>query len=155
MKNDNVRDYVTSAFRFYAREGGPEKYKAKLKKQIEERIKKSEGCSTDVSKPTEAFLMKVEAELDCHKAEFEDLKAVEVTKQRIKLSSLKNKELIWPVLERVYMAEPDKPLKRNEITNRVIKCDIDLAISPASTYRYLANARYIFALERGLRVEKD
>lgn len=155
MKNDNVRDYITSAFRFYARVGGYEKYKVKLATRIAERLEKSEGCGTDISKPTEAQLIKLEEQLEAYEADMLDLYAVENTRKRIEKSDLIYKHLIWQVLERVYMIEPNKPIERNDITNRVIKCSNDLNISTASVYRYLAIARTMYANERGLRIDNN
>ncbi len=155
MKNDNVRDYITAAFRFYASVGGYEKYKRKLGARIMERLEKSEGCSTEVSKPTEAQIVKVEEQMEAYKADLLDLYAVENTKKRIEQSDLSYRNLIWQVIEMVYMFEPDKAIERNDITNRVIRCCGELSISTASAYRYLATARHMYAKERGLRIDNN
>jgi hypothetical protein len=45
----------------------------------------------------------------------------------------------------VYMAEPQKDLKRNEITDRVHAAEIEIPASEGSIYRWLRIIRELFA----------
>lgn len=55
------------------------------------------------------------------------------------------------VVEAVYMAEPDRPLRRGEIIARVRRCADELHMDDSGVYRLLKEARRRFAELRGLR----
>ena len=151
MKKDAIRDYATEAFRFYAALGRP-KYED-IKKRVydyamsEER--RAEVKTGGLSLPTEYQLRNAENALEELEAELMDIFAVERTLEI--LSTHKNGQDIKDALEIVYFSEPARPLRRNEITNRVHFAEFAIHTTEPTVYRYLRIAREIFARERKLR----
>jgi hypothetical protein len=149
MIKDNIRDYATEAFRFYARMGYPDP------EQIKEQIRKEayeKGCreyigAGGISKPTEAAILRAESELENRMAELKDLIAVHKTLER--LNGVHN-EIIYAI-EYVYFEQPDKDLEKSDIETRVIKACVEIPASRRTVYYWLKKARRMFAEERGLR----
>lgn len=69
----------------------------------------------------------------------------------IALGAISGKEIIR-ALQLVYMAEPDREPAKGEISMRVVRAGLHLHADDRTIYRWLGNARTIFAAERGLRV---
>lgn len=81
------------------------------------------------------------------RAEFEDIIAVEKTLQRLTQPQRQAVEL-------VYFINPEQPLERNDISERVHRAELEIPASERSIYGWLYRARKIFAEERGLRTTK-
>lgn len=146
MKKDHIRDYATEAFRYYASLGRPtyeELKKFYYKKAMDEYVKGHERGSL-VSKPTENQIIYAENRLQEKMAELQDILAVERTLKQLH-------DFETEAIETVYFVNPSKPIKKNEISERVLSCSNDLYCDVRSIYRYLSKARMIFAYERGLR----
>ena len=149
-KKDNIRDYATAAFRFYAACG--KLTSAELEQMVRDRIYQQSkreflrsGSGTPIS-PTEYAAMKAEDAVRDLQAELMDIIAVEKTLVRLNLQQRKAVEI-------VYFADPEKDLERNDISNRVHRAELSIPASEKSVYRYLKKAREIFAEERGLRID--
>lgn len=149
MKKDNIRDYATEAFRYYAACGmkTSEEIKQQVKKQIydqskRERIGSGSGAHSDC---TAYSVMAADDEMYEMAAEFLDIIAVEKTLRQL------NKYQRTAV-EIVYFAEANKELSKNDISQRVHKAELSIPAEERTIYRWLSKARKIFARERGLRV---
>jgi len=78
-----------------------------------------------------------------------DLLAVENTIEL--LGKMKHGKSRVEILDLVYFSDPDKPLRRNDITYRVCKASLQYYFSERQVYYFLRDAREAFAKERGLR----
>ncbi|MDD3393797.1 MAG: hypothetical protein PHG19_04035 [Anaerotignum sp.] len=148
MKKDNIRDYATEAFRYYAACGM--KTSGELKQQVKERIYEQSkreifrsGSGTH-SDNTAYAVMKAEDEILNMQADILDIIAVEKTMRQ--LSKYQRQ-----AVEIVYFVEADKELTRNDISQRVHKAELTIPAEERTIYRWLSRARKIFARERGLR----
>lgn len=153
MGKDNIRDYATAAFRFYAQHGSYEEYKAGKMKAIFEEMAKQEKVKVknggSVFSPTESQLIRAEEKFEQCQAEAEDIKAVERA-----LYIISRDQAGWDIrdcVEAVYFKDADKPLEKGDIQARVDGLVDKLYISDRQIYRYLAKARRAFAFERNLR----
>lgn len=146
MFKDHIRDYATEAFRHYASLGKPtfdELKKFYYKKAMDE-YKQGHEKGSGISNPTEAAVMFAETKLNEKMAELEDVLAVERT-------IIQLHEVEAEAVEKVYFLFASKPLKKNEISERVCNASIEMFCDIRTVYRYLRKARMIFAYERGLR----
>jgi len=143
MKKDNIRDYTTECFRFYAKSGGRNKY---IKNLIEDmqRTKGSGVCS-----PTESELIKKEEVISEHAAELADIEAVDKVLYALDVCEHKS---ILQAIEMVYFKDCWKDIERGDIQDRVHQAEIHIPASDRQIYRWLAQARKMVARERGLRV---
>ena len=139
MKN-HIRDYATSAFKFYAKEGGAEKYKKKI--YDESLLTQNGGKGSGISNPTEAMITRAEKAVEEKIAIWKDLEAVEDTLTELRLDL--NFEAI-KAIEQVYFADGD-------IQGKVHKASLEIPASEGMIYYWLRKAREIFAENRGLRV---
>lgn len=147
---DYIRDYATAAFRFYAKnEMSAEYYRQKLFYEALENANRSEG-STGISKPTETAIMKAETAVSEKIAEIYDMEAVEKVIAELKV---KYRNDIVKAIDIVYFKDNDKELNKSDIQNRVIEASIAIPAGERSIYRWLKQARELFAIKRGLRVE--
>lgn len=151
LKKDNIRDYATEAFRFYAACGKltSEQLKEMVRNEIYTESKKEfyrsgSGMSADA---TAYALQKAEDVIHEMEAELRDILAVERTMKRLDKNQKKAVEI-------VYFIDPEKPLERGEITNRVHKAELEIPASEQSVYKWLRVARKIFSEERGLRISE-
>lgn len=149
MKKDNIRDYATEAFRYYAACGmkSSEELKQQVKERIYEQSKREiirSGSGTH-SDNTACAVMKAEDEILNMQADILDIIAVEKTLRQL------NKYQRTAV-EIVYFAEADRDLTRNDISQRVHKAELTIPAGEKTVYRWLSKARKIFARERGLRI---
>lgn len=150
MKKDNIRDYATEAFRFYAASGRltTEELKRKIYDRIYEQsrkeiIRSGSGMHSDA---TAYAVIAAEEAVNSMKAEFEDIIAVEKTLQLLRPPEREAVEI-------VYFADADKPLRKGDISERAVKASLEIPADISMIYRYLRHARIIFAKERGLRTE--
>lgn len=149
MKKDNIRDYATEAFRYYAACGmkTSEELKQQVKDQIyaqtkREKVRSGSGIYTD---SIACAVMAAEGEMYEMAAEFLDIIAVEKTIQKLSCHQKKAVEI-------VYFTNPEQELKKGEISERIRKAELEIPASEQSIYRWLKKARGIFAQERGLRI---
>lgn len=151
VKKDNVRDYATEAFRFYAACGRltSEELKQRVYNEIYSQYRR-EYLRSGSGMPSDATAYAVIAAEDAvrdMKAEIEDIIAVEKTLKQLRQH---HKQAV----EMVYFVDADKPLKKGDISSRVRMASLSIPADESSVYRYLAYARRIFAEERGLRITK-
>lgn len=135
---DHIRDYATDAFRFFAKWGGREPYVKNLLVDLQ----KESGvgfCS-----PTEAALVHKERLMKEKAAEIADLDAVEMV---LRVCD----GFIRQSVEIVYFEKPWEVLEWGEIQRRVHYAEIHIPASERQIYRWLKEARMMFAEERGLR----
>lgn len=154
MLKDNIRDYATEAFRLYARLDRPT-YDVLRERVYDYALgieRKREVSSKGLSKPTEQAIINAQCMLAEFEAKLLDILAVEST-LRI-LSLRENGQAIKRAVEIVYFTEPDRDIRRNEITERSIYAALIIHADERTVYRYLKQARAIFAQERGLRDRK-
>jgi hypothetical protein len=146
---DHLRDYATSAFVFYAKVGGKEKYIEKLmddlkKNEIKRRREKGMGS------PSEAAIINAEKVIESRKAEFDDISAIEKTLQM--LDYCHNGHDIKLAIEYVYFKDCWKDLEKGDIQDKVHYAEIQIPACERNIYRWLKKARETFAEERGLRI---
>lgn len=151
MKKDNIRDYATEAFRFYAACGRltSEQLKQKVYDDIytdskKEFYRSGSGMPADA---TAYAAIKADEAMKDMESEFRDIIAVEKTLMQLRRQQKRAVEI-------VYFTEPNKPLEKGTISSRVHKAELELYASERSIYEWLAGARRIFAKERGLRITK-
>ncbi len=149
MKKDNIRDYATEAFRFYAACG--KLTSAELERMVRDRIyqqsrravlRSGNGMPSDA---TAVAVMKAEDAVRDLQAEILDITAVEKTLKRLNKQQRKAVEI-------VYFTDAEKDLEKNDISNRVHRAELEIPASEQSIYNWLRKARRIFAEERGLRI---
>ena len=151
MKKSNIRDYATEAFRFYAFLGKPmyDSVETALRAFLEQERLRHEVTAKGIGKPTEQAVFNAQAEFAAFEAELKDLLAVEKTMQI--LSVQKNGTDIKRALDIVYFTNPDRPIRRGEILDRVHWAALVIPTTEPTVWRYLKAARQLFAHERGLR----
>lgn len=151
MNKDNFRDYATEAFRFYAACGRltADEIMQRVREDIYtetagEYLVSGSGSYSDA---VAHAVMKAEDAIKEMGAEIADIVAVEKTMRRLNSSQKRAVEI-------VYFADPEGPLGKNEISDRVHKAEMEIHAVERTVYRWLATARKIFAEERGLRTTK-
>lgn len=151
MKKDNIRDYATEAFRFYAACGKltSEQIKQKVYDDIYMQSKREylRSGSTMHTSSVEYAVMKAEDAIREMESEIRDIMAVEKTLKRLMPYERK-------VVEIVYFTKPEDNIGKGEISDRVHRAMFEIPASERSVYGWLAKARWIFAEERGLRTTK-
>ena len=151
MKKSNIRDYATEAFRFYAALGKPsyDSVETTLRTFLEQERQRHEVAAKGIGKPTEQAIFNAQAEFAAFEAELNDLLAVEKTMQI--LSTQKNGADIKRAVDIVYFTQPNRPIQRGEIIDRVHWASLAIPTTEPTVWRYLKAARHLFAHERGLR----
>ncbi len=86
---------------------------------------------------------------DMTEAEKEDIRAVN---QTLSWFDFNHKQHIKKAIEEIYFVFPAKPLKRGEVTDRVIKHSMQISTDERTVYRWLKEARLVCARFRGLRI---
>ncbi|MCT8975508.1 hypothetical protein N4T77_02740 [Clostridium sp. CX1] len=150
---DYIRDYATAAFRFYGENGmSAEKYRQKIYIEALDEIKKKETkVRSGISKPTEEVLIKAEKAVNERISEVLDMEAVDKVLAELEA---RHKKYIIKAIEIVYFKDCDKELGAGDIKNRVIKASDEIHADERSIYRWLKQARELFAYQRGLRIKK-
>lgn len=143
IKKDALRDYATSAFIFWARHGCPTYAEA------EERIRKKALARAWGIDPQKAKQY-ADAEIEKARAGLEDIRACESVFRRLSDSG---RELICDAVRAVYMAEPWGKVRRGEYSARALRFALEVPLSERQVYYYLEQARDLFAIERGLRID--
>lgn len=141
MKRDRTRDYATSAFRYWARRGCP------TYEEAVERIRKRAIDRASGADPAEVVTF-VDAELGRASAELCDILACAWVFDTLRE---RGREIVCEAVRAVYMAEPWREPKVNDIKMRVIAFTQKAYVSERTVYYYLRLARDLFASVRGLR----
>lgn len=145
MKKDNIRDYATEAFRFWARHGCP------TYDEAVERIK-HRALNRAFGTAPEKALVYAEAEVEKASAGLCDIKACS---QVFRTLDDTGRELVCEAVRAVYMIEPWRTPKRGELSRRVLAFALKVPLSERQVYQYLKQARDLFAVVRGLRLEES
>lgn len=151
MIKDHIRDYATSAFRLYALHEKPT-YDQLRQRLYDEALRKSKReiiHLKGVSNPTQTAIQQAEVAVEKKKAELLDVLAVG---QVISSLGTGGRSDIIQALELVYFYQPERELKRGDISDRVHVAELCIPASESSIYRWLKQARQLFAIERGLRI---
>jgi len=153
---DYLKDYATTAFRFYARNGkSAEDYKKKIHDDAISTIKRREvKTKGSGGSPTEAMMIEVENMISFKMAEIKDMEAVESTIKQLESMRFNQGLAIIQAIEIVYFKDPYRELVKGQLTSRVLTAVDSIPASESFIYRGLRKARDIFAIERGLRIEK-
>ena len=144
MKKEAYRDYATEAFRIWAAWGCPSYDEAV------ERIRASAIKRAGESDPAN-ILAYADAEVERKSALLCDILACEKCFELLR----EDKKYICDAIKDIYMHEPWRTARRNEIARRVLRFSIDNAVSERQVYRWLKNARDLFAGLRGLRIDNE
>ena len=128
MKKDNTRDYITSAFRLYARWG------ERSAKEVEEIV--NECDANELPADLGALLADVDA-----------------VDKMMKLYSDEGKPEVIAAVRAVYFYRAKAPLRSGEISGRVRRHACEAHCCEKEVYRMLAEARQRAARIRGLRIE--
>lgn len=142
MKKDFVRDYATEAFRLYAAMGKPTRTEAA------EQIYQNALRDCEFKDPKAAVIC-AESAVKAAAPVLDDISATEKT---IELLERAEKVYIIRAITDVYFAHPKEPLRRGDISHRANKCALSIPASEQSVYRWLKEARLLFAEMRGLRI---
>lgn len=143
MKKDFTRDYVTEAFRLYAMLGKPT-YEQARQKIYEEELNK---ISSTV--PPDEAVIYAERSADKQTPYLLDIMAVDKT---IELLALGGKTHIIEAVKAVYFAYPQQPIRKGDISERVLRYSLQCPTDERTVYRWLKEARLLCAAVRGLRI---
>lgn len=141
MIKDNIRDYATDAFRYWASVGCPTYEEA-----IARIVKKAESEAVGQPEGTRAAF--VDARLNKHMGELGDIRACNECFEYMKAHG---KECVCSAVREVYMVCPRKRPARGELSGRVLRFAIDNYYGEAQVYRFLREACEVFAEKRALR----
>ncbi len=143
MLKDPTRDYITEAFRLYARWEKPTYeqacnmiYESELEKYIN-------------TMPPDRAIVKAEKAVDKQTSTLLDIMAVEKTLHLLKQD---NKEQITSAVEAVYFTDPKAQLRKGDISNRVRRYAYENHTDERTVYRWLKEARLLCAAVRGLSI---
>ena len=152
-KNDHIRDYATAAFRHYALMGKPtyDQLKQQIYDTILEQEKRVLVKAKGLADPTVNAQINAEKEVEQRGPELLDILAVEKTMEMLMLGG---KGKIIQCIEVVYFLEPQRPIRKGEISERVIYATTHPKVlaSERQVYYWLKEARRLFATVRGLRI---
>lgn len=143
-KKKNTMDYATAAFRFWARRGCPT-YDEAVERIYNKAMRRAAGAEP------EKAVMFAEREVERAGSELCDVLACDIVFREFERTG---NELVCQAVREVYMVQPYKELKANDITHRVLAFALKVPLSERQVYRYLARAREAFALVRGLRQDE-
>ena len=143
MKKDHIRDYAVAAFRLYASLGCP------TLAQAEQKIRQQSYRRYSTCEP-QRQLIKAEQAIRESCAELADIEAVEKT---LLLLIENGKPHVVAAVKAIYFANPKYPLRKGEISERVLRLSLSMPASTQTVYKWLKESRQLFALLRGLRIE--
>lgn len=145
MKKEFIRDYATDALRYWAKEGKPSYEEA-----VERIRKKAIRRAGDVD-PQKALAF-ADAELEKRSSALADIMACAELWRVLRENG---RGYICDAVEAVYFAEPYRALRRGEITGRVRRFATEAYVGETTVYNWLADARRLFAVMRGMRIDED
>ena len=142
MKKDFTRDYATEMFRLYAAAGRP------TYEQAREEIYQAELNLYSGGDPSSS-VSRAEAAVEDATPYLLDLHAVDRT---IAILHKGQRQHIVQAVEAVYFVQPNLPLRRGEISNRVRRFAACCPSDERTVYHWLREARLLCAAIRGLRI---
>lgn len=142
MEKDFTKQYITEAFRLFARLGCPPYERAREIVYQQELNKRSE-CRPDIA------VVQAERAVEKQTPTLLDILAVEET---ISILEKGEKSNIVSAVKAVYFVNPQQPLRRGDISNRVRRFAITYPADERTVYRWLKEARLLCAAIRGLRI---
>lgn len=143
LRKDDIRDYAISAFVFWARHGCP------TYEEAVERIRKRAISRARGSDPAKASAY-ADAEVEKASAGLCDIMACAQVFETLEKTG---RELVCEAVKAVYMADPWKKPGRGEYSARALRFAMEVPLSERQVYYYLEQARDLFAVVRGLRVD--
>lgn len=147
MRKDRITDYATAAFKDYAKYGATSRELAsKLYSRAALTAAEHIGVEAPKNNVGAAIAAAEKTTEECAPL-LADMEAVERT-----FEHLKNKGHIIDAVKAVYMAEPFQPLSQREIGRRVINFAVNYPADVRTVYKWLKQARQLFAFYRGLNV---
>lgn len=143
MKKDFTRDYVTEAFRLYAKLGSP------TYEQARQKIYEDELSKVSSFVPPDEAIIYAEQATEKQTPYLLDIMAVDKT---IELLEQGEKTHIIAAVKAVYFAYPQQPIRKGDISERVRRYSIQCPTDERTVYRWLKEARLLCAAVRGLRI---
>lgn len=143
IKKDALRDYATSAFIFWARHGCPT-YVEAVDRIRERAFSRAWGIDPQKAKQY------ADAEIEKARAGLEDIRACESVFKKLDASG---REFVCEAVKAVYMADPWRNPRKGEYSARALRFALEVPLSERQVYYYLEQARDLFAVERGLRID--
>lgn len=140
MKKDFIRDIATDAFRFYAATGMT--YDQAVEAVRDSAFKRCEYLSPELK------VIQVEAAIESNSPALMDILAVEKT---LDILERANKAYIVKAVKAVYFTNPLSPFRRKEISDRTRYYSLTVPTDVRTVYRWLKEARLLYASLRGLR----
>lgn len=144
-KKENFHDYAISAYKHWAGKGCPT-YDEAVNRVYTHALSKAGNKN-----PKEAVTF-AETEVERASAVLSDILACETVFREFERTG---NGLICDAVREIYMVQPHKPLRANDITHRVIAFSLKVPLCERQVYRYLARAREAFALVRNLRNDTE
>ena len=142
MKKDYIRDYATGAFRYYAGLGRPSFEQAK------EAVFARAVKDAEMEDP-QAAVVAGERAVRNSMPQLLDIYAADMT---MRLLTMGGRDYIARAVEEVYFTGPKLPLRKGDISARVLRCCRIYHADERTVYRWLRDARRMFAGLRGLRM---
>ena len=138
-RKSRIRDYATSAFENYYNCGCPsrEVFEEGIRQEVYERLSLKEP---------KIILMAADSEIAKKAPTIKDIEAVN---QMINHLSKTNKDYMIHAVRSIYFVPPDSP----SIKNRVLAYASAQYVDVRTVYRWLREARELFALYRGLALD--
>lgn len=147
MKKDHLRDYITEAFRLYAR------LECRSYEQVKQLIYDNKLDISLIGRDPTSQMILGENAIKHSEPMLLDILAVERT---LELLEIGEKQHIARAVRDVYFVQPFKPLHKGDITDRVRWVSASEPVSEKQVYQWLKYARLLCAAVRGLRLdEKD
>lgn len=149
-RGSHYRAYATEAFRLLAREGSAEAYRGKILEAVCQRQREEGGGGLPMTgSQVEATLLKAERERAAKAGTIRDLEAAEAALAVVERMPEGRHRV--EAVKAVYMVNPWQPLRRGDIRDRVCRASITIPASERAIYKWLADARDLFAEARELR----
>lgn len=145
MRKDHIKDYATHAFEEYSRRGCPTR--EKCEQLIRENVQKSmfgqdpklvASTADTIVKNMEPLLKDIDAAI----ATLADLEC-------------RSKGYIAGAVRAVYFVGPNENLNLRAIRSRVLKYSMTIHADERTVYRWLQEARALFAVKRGMNIVDD
>lgn len=137
------RDYATHAYQQYAALGYP------TRDAYEERIRQ-EVFRRNSADPSEEIAKKADEAVASEKPLLDDIEAVNTALDGFRASGRGH---VIDAIRDVYFIEPNRELRRGEISSRVTRCAYDRYASIRSVYDWLRLAQLMFCQARGLNTK--
>ena len=123
----------------------------KAEHEARERIYKKALKRASSAEPEKAVAF-AEREVDRASSELCDILACDVVFREFEKTG---NGIVCDAVRAVYMVQPGRELKVNDISCRVLAFALSVPVSERQVYRYLARARQAFSVVRGLRMDEN